>query len=358
MFVELLNQTWTAESGVTVTNFTDTSIDGSCKKIVWVSAEGKDAVLSFTSFDMTNYEELSFYIYVEQKVNTSSILRITIDGVDYDFFPSDFKKGWNHITFDCSGFGIISSIVFTSLVDDLVLLFDYIGCRYTNFNCDEDVVISLKQHITLNYGTETKLRASAAIGDANLQLTDWQYITDTAVLELEDKSGNTEQVELEDSTGNIRTQLKLPFPSGSTVRVLCPVRGEDMDDINPDPICGIVVFDLGVEKDLVPVKTVNKVKLKEHLGKLGVAIYIDCSYKLKVLQMAREYAKKYGKEFQFLLDGERVDAILDNSLFVDSEIGNNPRMIYYYRIQPQPYLYMKVGQITDFDITMSSSTGG
>jgi hypothetical protein len=98
----------------------------------------------------------------------------------------------------------------------------------------------------------------------------------------------------------------------------------------------------------------NGVKLKQYLGNLGILIYIDCNSKDKLFQLSREFNFKYGDEFQFLLDGEKVDIYLENSIFADNYIGNNPRMAYYYRLQPQPHLLVDFGYIDDLTLTVES----
>jgi hypothetical protein len=135
----------------------------------------------------------------------------------------------------------------------------------------------------------------------------------------------------------LKEPLVNAFAIGDVVTVLCPVRGEDYDSVEPDPVCGVVVFDVGVEKTDTIVKTRDTNKTKQFLGPLGVAIYIDCSSKKKLLQLVREFNLKYGERFQFLLDGEQVDVIIDSHIFADDTIGNNPRMTYFYKIEPQPY---------------------
>ena len=71
--------------------------------------------------------------------------------------------------------------------------------------------------------------------------------------------------------------------------------------------------------------------------------------------MAREYAKKYGDEFTFLLDGEQVEIFMESDNFIDDVIGNNPRKAFYYRIEPQPYLYAKSQSLGTINLTTTVS---
>jgi hypothetical protein len=148
--------------------------------------------------------------------------------------------------------------------------------------------------------------------------------------------------------------LTYTYSAGDEVRVLCPVRSEDYDILEPDPICGIKIYDKNTGRDPDILVTQNGVKYKEYLGSLGIIIYIDCSNKKKLLQLSREFDNKYGQEFQFLLDGDKVDVYLDNSVFSEAIIGNNPRMAYYYKIEPQPYTLVNFGYIEDLTLTTES----
>lgn len=357
-FNEFASQVWTPSSGsVVVSNNTDTSIDGSSKQIVWTDAEDEYITISFTAIDLSAWEEISLHLFLKDQLTDEAIFRFTIDGNDYDFTRQNLRQGkWNHILFNCANMGSVSSIVITSLVEDLTLLVDYIGYRKVGYDMDIDVIEALKDHINLDYDYSTTLSADVAAGADEISLTDTDsgYIRDTSVLELDDGNGTTEIVELMDRSGTLTDSITNAFSSGDEVRVLCPVRGEDYDSIEPDPICGIKIYDLSVGKEDYIMTAKNGVKLKQYLGNLGILIYIDCNSKDKLFQLAREFQFKYGQEFEFLLDGERVDIYLDSSVFADSSIGNNPRMAYYYRLQPQPYLLVDFGYIDDLTLTVES----
>lgn len=356
MFTEFQNQTWTpSDASVVIANNTDTSIDGSSKFITWTAAQNEYVTLSFDAVDLSQYEEISFHVYARDVLTEDDLFRITVDGNDYDFAREELRPGyWKHILIDCTSMGSASSIVITSLVTNLYLMIDYIGYRKVTYNMDVDIITALKSHINLDYDVETTLSAAITAGDESVSLTSWQYINDSSLIEVDDGAGTTEQVELLSRGGGIKEAFTNSFSNGSTVRVLCPARGEDIDTVEPDPVCGIKIFDFSVEKTQASIPMKDSSKMKENLGKIGLCIYIDCSSKKKCLQLSREFNKKYGWEFQFLLDGEQVDIYLESSLFNDGIIGSNPRVAYYYRFQPQPYTLAIPVPIDTFTITPDS----
>jgi len=338
-FVEFASQVWTpAATGVVITNNTDTSIDGSCKKIVWTELN-KAVTISFTAIDLSDWEEISMHILLKDGIGQGNIFKITIAGTDYFFTRDEFRSGkWNHILFDCTSLATISSITITSLVDSLTIMIDYLGYRRVTYDCDVDIIKALKAHINLDYDVATTLARAANGGNTSIKLSNYAYVTDSSLIELDNGVGTKEQVELANAGGELITALVHNFANGAVVRVLCPVRGEDVNSTSPDPVCGIKVFDVSVEKEETVQPTNNGSAIKEYLGSLCILIYIDCRYEKKVLQLAREFNSKYGKEFQFLLDGEQVDIYLESSIFKASVIGENPRMAYFYRLEPQPQL--------------------
>ena len=356
MFTELQNQVWSVSaSGVVVTNNTDTSIDGSSKKIVW-SELSKVAVVSFTEVDLSQWEEISLHIFVKDTL-FEDLFTMTIGTDVFTFTKADFKRGqWNHILIDCSQMSTVSSITFTNSIQYLTIFVDYIGYRKVTYNCDIDIITALKNHINLDYDVTLSLSDDASSGDTTISLNDSNvagYITDTSVLEIDNGAGTIETVQLVTKDGELDSALTNSFSEDDEVRVICPVRSEDYDELEPDPICGVKVFEIQANKQNTIQKTKNGSKTKQYLGTLGILIYIDCRSKKKLLQMSREYNRKYGSEFQFLLDGEQVEIYMDGTgIFSDDIIGNNPRMAYYYRLEPQPYLYANNHyQITDFTLT-------
>jgi hypothetical protein len=352
MFSEFANQTWTPSSAsVVITNNTDMSIDGSSKKIVWTSAQGQYVDIGFDEVDLSSYEEISFHIFF-QDLFADEIFSITIETDTYIFKKSEFRRRmWNHILIDCSSYTGVSNIRVASMVSNLVLFVDYVGYRKATYNCDIDIIQALKSHITLNYGVTTSLIADASAGDTTIALESENYITDTSVLEIDNGSGTIETVYLLNKSGELVNPLNNNFSEYDEVRVICPVLGEDFEDLEPDPVCGIKVYDVDTEKRKDIIKLKDSSKTVEYLGNLGIIIYIDTQHKKKLLQMSREFNKKYGSEFQFLLDGEQVEIYLDSDTFTEDVIGNNPRKAYFYRIEPQPYLYAKDPQITTINLT-------
>lgn len=352
MFSEFSNQTWTPSAvSVTVEDNTDTSIDGSCKKITWSTATGESVVIGFDSVDLSDYEEISLYIRFKDLICSGDFFTITIGGVDYDFSKNDLRRNmWNHLLFDCHDLTDTSSITITSLVPDLVLMIDYIGYRKVTYDADLDVYVAFKNTISLDYGVSTTLSEAVSSGDLTITLASSSYINDSSVLEITG-GGVSEIIELNSKDGDLREALENDYDAGSIVRVLCPVRGEDIDSVEPDPVCGIMIYDRIPNKELQIQKIVNGSKVKEYLGQLGILVYIDCNSKKKLLQLCRQFDQLYGSEFQLMLDGELVELYMDTSLFADDTIGNNPRMAYYYILESQPYLYANKGQITNLTLT-------
>ena len=358
MFTELQNQVWTnSATGTVITNNTDTSIDGSSKKLVFTLPNAW-AKVTFTSFDLSQWEEISFHVFVRDTLY-NDLFSITIGGETFNYTKSELKRNqWNHLLIDCSGMSASTEFTITCLANNLTMFIDYIGYRKVTYNADIDIINALKSHINLDYGVSLTLAEDALVGDTSISLTSTNvqgYITDTSILEIDDGSGTIETVELIDKSGNLSEALTNNFSSGDEVRIICPVRSEDYESLEPDPICGIKVFDMTAMKQLTVQKTKNNSKIKEYLGALGVMVYIDCSSKKKLLQMAREYAKKYGDEFTFLLDGEQVEIFMESDNFIDDVIGNNPRKAFYYRIEPQPYLYAKSQSLGTINLTTTVS---
>lgn len=359
MFTELANQVWTnSATGVAISNNTDTSIDGSSVKIVFSEAT-RQATLTFDAVNFSLWEELSLHIMIQETLYVD-LFTMTIGAEVFTFRRPEFRRSqWTHMIIDCSDIGTAGTIVFDNLVPDLTIFVDYPGYRSVTYNCDIDIITALKAHINLDYDTEISLTEDATAGDTYLSLnltSAMGYVNDTSVLELDDGAGTIEVVELIDQAGNLANALVNDFTTTATVSVICPVRSEDYDALEPDPICGIKVFDMKTDKRDDIIYTKSGSKLKEYLGSLGIAIYIDCSSKKKLLQMSREYNRKYGKAFIFLLDGEQVEIYLDNSVFAEDVIGNNPRMIWYYYLEPQPFLVAANPKITTLTLTTTATS--
>jgi len=340
MFTEFTNQVYTEsdESYVTISDNTDFSIDGSAKKFVFgLGSVDQYIDISFDEVDISDYEEICFHVSVRPQLTDENIFKITINGVDYNFTSRDFCHGlYNFIMIDCESMTSISSIRITNLQNSLQMFFDYPGVRKVTYaDMDKDVVSALQDHISIDYGVSTTLSGGVSAGAKKVSLASWNYINECTVLQITD-GVNTEECVLKNEDGDLRDSLTYGYASGSTVTALCKVLREDYDNIEVDPICGIVVTDLGTSREDVSVPVAGGYKHKRFLGALGVLVYIDCRSKQKVLRMAREYQADYGDRFQFLLDGELVDMYLEDTVFTDNEIGNNPRMAFLYRMEPQP----------------------
>lgn len=362
MFNEFQNQIWieSDDSLVTVSNNTDVSISGASTSIVFATAANEYVDLNFTGVDMSLWQEILMYVYVKDQLTADDILRITINGTNYDFGRNDLSRSgkWKQILFDCSNMGVIYSIRFTSLVANLTLFVDYVGYRKSDYNMDIDLITALKSHINLDYDVATTLTADADPGDESISVNSIAYLMDKSFIELEDGSGNIESAQVYEKSGTSITlggAITGTYSTGDEVRIVCPVRAEDYDSVEPDPICGIKIYDKSANRTPDILVTKNGSKYVEYLGNLGIIVYLDCNSKKKLLQLSREYDSKYGEEFVFLLDGDLVTAYMEGTpTYTDAIIGNNPRIAYYYRIEPQPYEVVNFGFIDTLTLTVQS----
>ena len=364
MFNLFQNTAWTEsdDSLITIATNTDSSISGSSTSLTFASAANEYVDFSFTGVDMSQWQEIVMWVYVKDQLTADNILRITIDGNDYDYSRSNLRSirshnGWKQLVFDCSNMGTIYSIRFTSLVQNLTLFVDYVGYRKVDYTVDIDLILALKNHINLDYDVDATFAAAASAGDTEVTISSMAYLTNNSHLELEDGSGNIEPAQVESLAGTtvtMGTAITGTYSIGDDIRVTCPVRAEDYDQMEPDPICGIKIYDKDTKRTPDILSTKNGPKYVEYLGNLGIIVYIDCSMKKKLLQLCREYDNKYGEEFEFLLDGDKVTAYIEDSTYTPDIIGNNPRMAYYYRIEPQPYSQINFGYTETLTLTVQS----
>lgn len=353
MFYNFTNETWTASSGaVVITTNTDNSLDGSSRKIVWTTGINQYVTIAFTSVNLSGYEEISLQIDKKRLMSTGAQFRITVDGVNYDFEDSDFNLGWNHILIDCSEMGAVASIVITSLVQDLTMFVDVLGYRNVTHNRDIDLLEAVQDTLSLTYGVTTTLSAAVTPATTRLPLTSNAYIHNTSVITIDNGAGTVETVYLEDKNGTVKGALTNTFAAGALVTVTCPILIEDYMDVEPDPVCGVTIYTKETKNDVYTEWFALGSAKKVYTGALGVCIYIDCSSKLKLLQLAREYDYKYGESFRVLLDGEVFTMFLSYSEFIDRIVGNNPRFSYYYKVEAQGFRIFKTVPTT-VTLTMS-----
>ena len=361
MFSAFANQVWTGSSvAVVPTVNTDFSIDGSSYKIVWTAGTSETCTISFDSIDLSDYEEITFYLSQSSLIAPSDLFSITVDGVAYTF--ENLIHKWNHVLIDCTDIGATTEIVITSLVEDLTLFIDCLGYRKVDYTNDIDLLQAIQDTISLTYDVATTLSANVAAGASSIALTSTAYVTNTSALELDNGAGTTETVYLVDRQGTLKSNTTNAFTAGDTVNVLCPVLLDDYVEVEPDPVCGITVYDVLITNKRTGSNVIteyfeNGKAEKVYTGALGVCIYIDCSSKKKVLQMSREFDFKYGKCFRILLDGEQVTVWLEDFRFVDDLIGNNPRAAYYYEIEPQPLTLVRAVPIDTFTLTVEIEPG-
>ncbi len=354
MFTEFTNMTWTPSSSkVDITNNTDFEIDGSSKKIVWTDGNAETVTIGFDSINLNNYEEISFYLS-QSFVNLPSILyTITVGGQTYSF-ENIVVKGWHHVLIDCSALGTVTNIVITAATDNLTLFIDVLGVRKVDYTNDIDVLTAVKEKISLDYNVSTTLATDLASTAMSVSLTSSKYVNNTSVIEVDNGSGTTVELQLANKGGALKSSPGTAFSSGDTVNVLCPTVMGDYDNTEPDPVCGVTFFDKRVGNNEVYISYLNGTAHKIFTGALGVLVYIDCSSKKKLLQLISEYNYNYGERFKILLDGELVFVLLETAQFVEDSIGNNPRMAYFYYIEPQPITIAKTVEISTLTLTVDS----
>lgn len=340
MFQEFENQVWTPNdpSNVFISDFTS-SLRGQCKKVIFgLGSEGESVTVSFDEVDLSLYEEISFYIYLRQDLREKKVLKLIINGQEY--LLQNLSRAYHHVLIDTVNMGTVSNLQFVNLTNSCVFFIDLIGYRSVDYaSLDRDLIGALKQHIELDYNFKTEITAAAQEGEKQLAFLNNKYIFDSSMIEIRDDQ-KSEHAHLWSKDGELLDPLANSYSAGAQVRVLCPVLLEDFEDLEPDPVCGIVITDFESAKEFVVVKTLNGVKIKRFLGRLGITIYIDCQSTEKVWELTRQYEAKYGERFTFLLDGELVDIYLEDSGYIDNEIGNNPRTTFFYRITPQPVTIM------------------
>jgi len=360
MFSEFANQIWTVSAtGAAVTNNTDESIDGSSKKIVFTEADAW-ALSTFTSVNLSAYEEVSLQIYIKPTLSGQNIFKLEINGNEYNFTRFS-RPGWHHVLIDCQGWGAVTTIKFTSLLGATVLFVDLIGYRKVTYETmDYDVVEAIKNAISLNYNVATTLSANAPAGSRSISLASAAYINNTTMLRLTD-GATTEDVQLQKSDGTLMTPLVNAYASATTVvTALCPVISEENQAIESNPVCGIFISDTGSENEdiVIPTKGVSTpgAKLKRFLGALQITVYIDCSSKKKFLSLCRQFDYSNGESFYILLDGEKVELYQEANPITtpETDLGNLPRKAYFYSIEPQPITVSTKREIETITIDLDS----
>lgn len=341
MFQELRNQIWSASDTdkVFIDDISHFTIDGDAKSVMFgLQSKNEWAEVAFDEIDFNDFEELVFHIYYQAKLGPPPVFKLTIGGKEYFFDKPSSSRDYSFIIIDASGLGKVSSMRITSLMESTVIFIDVLGARKTDYSCmDTDLIHALKNHIALDYEVETSLEADVPVGAKQISLKSMAYIFDTTMLQLEE-GGIKENVALVDAVGHLRKPLENAFTASAIVRALCPTVTEEETERQYDPICGIAVYDMSTSKEDVMIYTKTGQKRKRFLGRLGIHIYIDCVSKQKVIQLTRQYQQKYGERFIFLLDGERIELRCESTIFIDNEIGNNPRKSFFYRCDPQPVL--------------------
>lgn len=348
MFQELSNQVWSGTANIF--DNTDFSIDGSSKKCIF-SAIGQYVDITFDIITLSEYEELSLYLYTTPRLPKENLLTLSIDGNDITLEAMNKNCYFEHILVDCSSMGAVNTIRFISLVSSLTLFIDYIGVRKVSYkNLDISLLQALQDHISLDYGVETTLSSDIAAESKTIDLNSWSYVNNNTELLID----NTEIVRLINK-GELSEGVASAYSSGTSVKINLPVCLEDMIDIAPDPMIGICLIDVDTDSYRTIEYSKNISKNKKHLGNAVINIFLESSSKLKLLQLAREYNNVYGSSFVFLHDGECTNMYIESVLFIDDEIGNIPRIVYTYKIQVSPITVSKRYPITDLTLNIKAS---
>lgn len=357
MYQAIASPTWAVSDALKVATAanTDLSLSGTSRKVTWTNGLNATATLSFTSITLSDWEELTLQIWLSPRLTwAEDILRLTVGGQDLDV-PRPKSQGWTHVLVNCRSMGAATSIVFKSLITDLVIFVDVVGVRKASYaTMHKDITDALENAISLSYGVSTNLSAAVAAGAKEIALTSSQYVFNTSQLRITN-GATTETVQLMARSGKLKTAITNAFPSGAAVSVLCPTVREDADGIEPDPVVGINLIDMSTgEPGLVAVDTLGGTIMKKFLGAIAVQVYIDCSSKDKVLELSAEFQDRFGREFRLQLDGEFFDVYLESEDFIDrTEAGNNPRKSWTYRIDPQPATFEVYIPMTDISMTIS-----
>lgn len=344
-----ISPTWSAGTGASQAANTDWSLSGTSRRLDFTVLNAQ-VTATFSSVNLALWEELTLYVYVSRRLTSlTEVLRITVDGEDFDL-PRQTRDTWQHILINAADRGAVTTIVFKSLLDEQTAFIDLLGVRkYDPETADSDIADAFKAAIDLDYGVTTTLAAAASAGDTSISLTSDAYVFNTSRLRITD-GVHTEDVDLLTTAGDLKNALAYSYASGSTVTVICPVETESRDGIEPDPVCGVNVMQVTTEGfSRRPIDLVGSSKIKRFLGEATIQVYVDCQSKLKTLSLSRQYQASCGDKFSIILDGEVFDVYLDYDQFLDrTDAGNNPRMSWFYKVEPSPFTMETLVPVTDF----------
>ncbi len=351
MWYEFANKVYTPDAGASVANNTDWSISGTSKKFAFTSIDD-EVVLTFTQVDVTSFDEISMQLYTTPNVNgNTDVLEIEIDGEVYSF--DEMSKEFHHILFDTTGLNDLTEIIFRAKVDNLVVFLDLLGYRKTNYGQNiEDVLSSIANKITIDYNVSTTLNANLSTGATKISVANSQYMRQNTMILID----NTEYAVLTDNNLNLQKPITGSFSSGDAVKIIVPIKWGDNKTINNDPVCGVLMYDLANRRKEYVNQYMQQgyVKKKVFLNEIYIIIYLECHSKKKLFEMIEKYEFNYGEQFNFILDGEKVELIsVDSGTLLPDMIGNYPRMSYRYSFKPQPLLIERRKQIDDMTLNLS-----
>jgi hypothetical protein len=346
MFQEFSNQTFTpgdTEKVQVDEAHTGYSVDGSSVRIEFGVDSGGGAVdgtneyldITFDTVDLSQYEEVSFYLSIDETAGDADLFKLELDGNEF-LFKKPKNSGFNFILVHSEAMGAVSAMRLTSLVENLTLFMDIIGCRTTGSeNPDTDILAAAARNISLDYGTETLLADYALPGSRSISLESTEYIYARSALEISE-GAVTEQLVLDSLDGVLSRPLENSFSPDAVVKVLCPVVIGAGGHNRRDPVCTLSVSNIETQMKEFVVNLKNGVKQKRYMGSLLLEVAIESSSEMKLLQLAREFGRQYGDSMSVIVDGEILNMDLESEKLINSGNGILPRKSFYYKVDIQP----------------------
>jgi hypothetical protein len=322
--------------------------------ILGFEAVGDEVRLSFPEIE--GYEELFIEYEISSRFRSADpVFEIEYDGKAFPF--SFYSRGRQSMVFDCEGMEI-SGLKIKALTEDLQIKINGFVFRKTEYgSIDYDItaaVIEAIQSTGIGYGVKTALAQPAVSGDDRLYLESIDSIPEYAVLKIgENEYEVSDCVDIFDRSVTLTEPIDIDIEPGEEVIVVAPVCSEDYHGIENDPVIGVSLSKIENGSEIRKVCLENAVVSKVFFSDIFVTVYIDTKYKDRLLYMARQYEKHFTECITIELEGESVvlEAVSDGSSD-ETDMGNNPRVVFTYQIQPQPIRIKKEGR--DIDLIMES----
>ena len=307
---------------------------------------GDEVRLSFPEIE--GYEELLIEYEVSSRYRPfDPVFEIEFEGETY---PSSYRtRGRQTMVFDCEGM-TISGIKIKALTEDLQIKINSFVFRKTEYDSiDYDITASVIEAIQskgIDYGVKTALAQPAVSGDDRLYLESIDSIPEYSILKIDENEYEvSDSVDIFDRSVTLTEPIDIDIEQGVEVEVVVPVCSEDYHGIENDPVIGVSLSKIENGSEIRKVCLENAVVSKVFFSDIFVTVYIDTKYKDRLLYMARQYEKHFTECMPIELEGENVvmEAVSDGSSD-ETDMGNNPRVVFTYQIQPQPIRIKKEGQ--------------